>query len=212
MIETVFDTLNAKAAIVAAQETAPGVPLWLSFTAIDRSGRNLSGQTVEAFLASVEHAEPLIVGVNCSLGAAQMRPFVETRPRRDDVTSHVTRTPACRTRSASTTSGRPTRVASSASSPRRARQRRRRVLRHDARARRRIAESSVTGARRVPVRQRRPLFSGLEPFEIGEDTGFVMSASARTSPARPGSAAWSRRTTSLPPPRSRWSRCAVGPT
>src|SRR3954447_13063976 len=77
LIETVFDTLNAKAAIVAAQEAAPGVPLWLSFTAIDRSGRNLSGQTVEAFWASVEHADPRIVGVNCSLGAAQMRPFVE---------------------------------------------------------------------------------------------------------------------------------------
>src|SRR5215212_5302678 len=76
LIETVFDTLNAKAAIVAAEETAPDLPLWLSFTAIDLSGRNLSGQTVEAFWLSVEHAQPLIVGVNCSLGAAQMRPFV----------------------------------------------------------------------------------------------------------------------------------------
>jgi 5-methyltetrahydrofolate--homocysteine methyltransferase len=77
LIETVFDTLNAKAAIVAAQDVAPELPLWLSFTAVDRSGRNLSGQTVEAFWISVEHADPLIVGVNCSLGAAQMRPFVE---------------------------------------------------------------------------------------------------------------------------------------
>jgi 5-methyltetrahydrofolate--homocysteine methyltransferase len=77
LIETVFDTLNAKAAIAAAQEEAPDLPLWLSFTAVDLSGRNLSGQTVEAFWTSVEHAEPLIVGVNCSLGAAQMRPFVE---------------------------------------------------------------------------------------------------------------------------------------
>ncbi len=81
MIETVFDTLNAKAAIVAAQEVAPELPLWISFTAIDRSGRNLSGQTVEAFWASVEHAHPLIVGVNCALGAAQMRPFVEDLAR-----------------------------------------------------------------------------------------------------------------------------------
>src|SRR6266568_4699585 len=81
LIETVFDTLNAKAAIVAAQEAAPQLPLWLSFTAVDLSGRNLSGQTVEAFWASVEHAEPLIVGVNCSLGAAQMRPFVEDLAR-----------------------------------------------------------------------------------------------------------------------------------
>src|SRR3954469_2619556 len=77
LIETVFDTLNAKAAIVAAQDAAPELPLWLSFTAVDKSGRNLSGQTVEAFWISVEHAEPLVVGVNCSLGAAEMRPFVE---------------------------------------------------------------------------------------------------------------------------------------
>jgi 5-methyltetrahydrofolate--homocysteine methyltransferase len=77
LIETVFDSLNAKAAIVAAQETAPEIPLWLSFTAIDKSGRNLSGQTAEAFWVSVEHARPLVVGVNCSLGANEMRPFVE---------------------------------------------------------------------------------------------------------------------------------------
>ena len=77
LIETVFDSLNAKAAIVAAGDVAPDVPLWVSFTAIDKSGRNLSGQTVEAFWVSVEHANPLIVGVNCSLGAAEMRPFVE---------------------------------------------------------------------------------------------------------------------------------------
>jgi 5-methyltetrahydrofolate--homocysteine methyltransferase len=81
LIETVFDTLNCKAAIFAAQEAAPELPLWLSFTAVDRSGRNLSGQTVEAFWVSVEHAVPLIVGVNCSLGAAEMRPFVENLAR-----------------------------------------------------------------------------------------------------------------------------------
>src|SRR5919204_6849110 len=69
LIETVFDTLNAKAAIAAALDEAPELPLWLSFTAIDRSGRNLSGQTSEAFWLSVEHARPFIVGVNCSLGA-----------------------------------------------------------------------------------------------------------------------------------------------
>jgi 5-methyltetrahydrofolate--homocysteine methyltransferase len=77
LIETVFDSLNAKAAIVAALDEAPEVPLWLSFTAVDKSGRNLSGQTAEAFWISVEHARPLVVGVNCSLGAADMRPFVE---------------------------------------------------------------------------------------------------------------------------------------
>ncbi|MBA2643057.1 MAG: methionine synthase [Actinobacteria bacterium] len=78
MVETVFDTLNAKAALVAAREIAPELPLWICFTAIDRSGRNLSGQTVEAFWLSVEHAEPFVVGVNCSLGATEMRPFIES--------------------------------------------------------------------------------------------------------------------------------------
>ena len=77
LVETIFDTLNAKAAIVAARVVAPELPLWLSFTAIDRSGRNLSGQTSDAFWISVEHAEPFIVGVNCSLGATEMRPFLE---------------------------------------------------------------------------------------------------------------------------------------
>ncbi|MEN3343383.1 MAG: 5-methyltetrahydrofolate--homocysteine methyltransferase [Actinomycetota bacterium] len=81
LIETIFDSLNAKAAIVAALEEAPELPLWLSFTAIDRSGRNLSGQTVEAFWLSVEHARPLLVGVNCALGAREMRPFVEDLAR-----------------------------------------------------------------------------------------------------------------------------------
>src|ERR671935_351133 len=81
LIETVFDTLNAKAAIAAALDEAPELPLWLSFTAIDRSGRNLSGQTSEAFWLSVEHAQPLIAGVNCSLGATEMRPFLEQLSR-----------------------------------------------------------------------------------------------------------------------------------
>ena len=81
LIETIFDTLNAKAAIAAALDVAPELPLWISFTAIDRSGRNLSGQTADAFLLSIEHARPFIVGVNCSLGATQMRPFVEDLAR-----------------------------------------------------------------------------------------------------------------------------------
>lgn len=81
LIETIFDTLNAKAAIAAALDETPQLPLWISFTAIDRSGRNLSGQTVDAFWLSVEHAKPFIVGVNCSLGAEQMRPFVEDLAR-----------------------------------------------------------------------------------------------------------------------------------
>jgi 5-methyltetrahydrofolate--homocysteine methyltransferase len=76
LIETIFDTLNAKAAIKAAQEAAPGLPLWLSVTIIDLSGRTLSGQTVEAFWNSVLHADPLVVGVNCSLGGKEIRPHI----------------------------------------------------------------------------------------------------------------------------------------
>jgi len=81
MVETVFDTLNAKAAIHALKGIARArgldIPLMLSMTITDLSGRNLSGQTVEAFLISVEHAEPFSVGLNCSLGAAQLRPYLE---------------------------------------------------------------------------------------------------------------------------------------
>jgi 5-methyltetrahydrofolate--homocysteine methyltransferase len=76
LIETIFDTLNAKAAIAAAQDVAPHLPLWISVTIVDLSGRTLSGQTVEAFWRSIEHANPLVVGVNCSLGAAEIRPHL----------------------------------------------------------------------------------------------------------------------------------------
>ncbi|HEX9123251.1 MAG TPA: methionine synthase [Actinomycetota bacterium] len=81
LIETIFDTLNAKAAIAAAKDVAPHVPLMISVTITDRSGRTLSGQTIEAFWASVQHAEPFTVGVNCALGAAEMRPYLEALAR-----------------------------------------------------------------------------------------------------------------------------------
>ena len=81
LIETIFDTLNAKAAIAAAMDVAPELPRWISVTIVDRSGRTLSGQTIEAFWTSVEHGEPAIVGVNCSLGAAEMRPYIESLAR-----------------------------------------------------------------------------------------------------------------------------------
>src|SRR4051812_4518347 len=81
LVETIFDTLNCKAAIAAALDVAPELPLWISVTIVDRSGRTLSGQTVEAFWTSVEHARPLLVGVNCSLGASEMRPYVEELSR-----------------------------------------------------------------------------------------------------------------------------------
>ena len=80
LIETIFDTLNAKAAIVAAldvfDDTGVTLPLLISVTITDRSGRTLSGQTVDAFWASVRHARPLAVGVNCALGAREMRPYI----------------------------------------------------------------------------------------------------------------------------------------
>ena len=80
LVETVFDTLNAKAALYAIESVferrVERVPIIASFTAIDMSGRNLSGQTVEAFYASVSHVPLLAVGINCSLGSDQMRPFL----------------------------------------------------------------------------------------------------------------------------------------
>jgi len=81
LIETIFDTLNAKAAITAAREAAPDLPLWISVAIVDLSGRTLSGQTVEAFWTAIEHADPLIAGVNCSLGAAEIRPHVAEMSR-----------------------------------------------------------------------------------------------------------------------------------
>jgi 5-methyltetrahydrofolate--homocysteine methyltransferase len=82
LVETVFDTLNAKAAIMATLEAEQGLgralPLMISMTLTDLSGRNLSGHTVEAFWASVRHARPLTVGLNCSFGAAQLRPHLAT--------------------------------------------------------------------------------------------------------------------------------------
>lgn len=80
LIETITDTLNAKAALWGAWEafdkTGVELPLWLSGTITDRSGRTLSGQTVEAFYNSVRHANPFAVGLNCALGPGDMRPFL----------------------------------------------------------------------------------------------------------------------------------------
>ncbi|HEV2217281.1 MAG TPA: methionine synthase [Candidatus Dormibacteraeota bacterium] len=81
LIETVFDTLNSKAAIAAARQAAPELPIFISVTIVDRAGRNLSGQTVEAFWTSVEHAQPFAAGVNCSLGATEMRPYIADMSR-----------------------------------------------------------------------------------------------------------------------------------
>ncbi len=82
LIETIFDTLNAKAGIMAGLEAAEArgveVPLMLSFTVTDMSGRNLSGHSIDSFWASVRHARPLTVGLNCSFGAPQLRPHLAT--------------------------------------------------------------------------------------------------------------------------------------
>ena len=176
MIETIFDTLNAKAALVAAQDVAPELPLWISFTAIDRSGRNLSGQTVDAFWLSIEHAQPFIVGVNCSLGASEMRPFIEGLAR---VGSTYT--------SCHPNAGLPNELGLHDEQPGDT-SRFLRAFAEDGLVNivggccgttpehtREIARA-VTGLppRRVPEPIRRPRFAGLEPFVIDPDTGFVV--------------------------------------
>ncbi len=85
LVETIFDTLNAKAALFAVEEvfekTGERLPLIISGTVTDASGRILSGQTVTAFWHSVRHARPLAVGLNCALGAALMRPYIQELAR-----------------------------------------------------------------------------------------------------------------------------------
>jgi 5-methyltetrahydrofolate--homocysteine methyltransferase len=176
MVETIFDTLNAKAAIAAARDVAPALPLWISATIVDLSGRTLSGQTLEAFLASIEHAEPLVAGLNCSLGAEEMRPYVAELSR---LTGTYT---ACHPNA-----GLPNAFGGYDQTP----EETARLLGEFAAAGlvnvvggccgtspahiARIA-AAVSGRppRPVPARAARTRFSGLEPFEIGPDTGFVM--------------------------------------
>ena len=176
LVETVFDTLNAKAAIVAAQGEAPELPLWLSFTAVDKSGRNLSGQTVEAFWISVEHAQPLVVGVNCSLGASEMRPFVE------DLAQLAPTWVACYPNA-----GLPNALGEHDEQP----EDTSRFLGEFARdglvnivggccgttpehVRQIAAAVDGVAPRRVPERRPAARFSGLEPLELGPDSNFTM--------------------------------------
>ncbi len=176
LIETIFDTLNAKAAIAAARDVARQLPLWLSVTIVDLSGRTLSGQTVEAFWRSMQHAEPLIVGVNCSLGAAEMRPHVAelSRLAATYVSSHPN-------------AGLPNAFGGYDQQPHETAN----LLGGFAEAGlvniaggccgttpahvRQIA-AAVAGMppRQLPSAKPRTRFSGLEPFEISADTGFVM--------------------------------------
>lgn len=94
MVETVFDTLNAKAALYAIQELFlerdEELPIMVSGTITDKSGRTLSGQTTEAFLISVQHVPLLSVGLNCALGASELRPYLQTLHRRSqfNVSAH----------------------------------------------------------------------------------------------------------------------------
>jgi 5-methyltetrahydrofolate--homocysteine methyltransferase len=179
LIETIFDTLNAKAAIAAARDVAPNVPLMISVTITDQSGRTLSGQTLEAFWVSVEHAEPFSVGINCALGAAQMRPYLETLARIAPVYT-----------SCYPNAGLPNAFGGYDEDP----EVTSRVLGEFADA----GLANILGGccgttaehiralaervREVPPRDvpaespigRLPRFSGLEPFVIGPDTGFVV--------------------------------------
>jgi 5-methyltetrahydrofolate--homocysteine methyltransferase len=176
MVETIFDTLNAKAAIAAARDIAPDLPLWISATIVDLSGRTLSGQTLEAFWASIKHADPLVVGLNCSLGAGEMRPYVTELSRLAG--TYTACHPNAGLPNAFGGYDQPAEETA-------------RLLGEFAAAGTvnivggccgttpaHIAQISaaVSGLppRPVPARSARTQFSGLEPFEIGADTGFVM--------------------------------------
>ena len=107
LVETMFDTLNAKAALKAIldlrDEGLAALPIWISGTITDRSGRTLSGQTVDAFWTSVRHAEPFAVGLNCALGArADASATSRSWRRRPTRWCRPIPTPVCRTSSAST--------------------------------------------------------------------------------------------------------------
>jgi 5-methyltetrahydrofolate--homocysteine methyltransferase len=121
MVETIFDTLNAKAALFAIDDVfaARGarLPVMISGTITDASGRTLSGQTAEAFWYSLRHARPLSIGLNCALGAKDLRQHIDVLAQVADTPSAAIRTPACRTRSAATTKPRRTWPRCCASSP-----------------------------------------------------------------------------------------------
>jgi len=176
LIETIFDTLNGKAAIAAIKEVAPELPLFVSVTVVDRSGRNLSGQTVEAFWTSVEHAEPFAAGVNCSLGATEMRPYIADLSRVAPV--YVICYP---------NAGLPNAFGGYDEEPPTTSS----LLKEFAESGFLNAAGGCCGTgpehikqirdamenikpRHVPRRAARTRFSGLEPFEIGPDTNFVL--------------------------------------
>ena len=107
LVETIFDTLNAKAALFAINQffhdRGVHLPVMASVTIADQSGRTLSGQTIEAFWNSIAHAQPFSVGLNCALGAKQMRPYVEELSRIASVYVSCYPMRACPTPSADST-------------------------------------------------------------------------------------------------------------
>ncbi|SFO09878.1 methionine synthase (B12-dependent) [Pseudonocardia ammonioxydans] len=176
LIETIFDTLNSKAALQAAHDVAPHLPVWISVTIVDRSGRTLSGQTVDAFWTSIRHADPLVVGLNCALGADEMRPHALALSELSD--TFVATYP---------NAGLPNAFGGYDETPEQTAA----FLREFAESGlvnivggccgtgpdhiRHIAEQVKGLAPRTPVEASdRTRFSGLERFEISPDTGFVM--------------------------------------
>ncbi len=176
LVETVFDTLNAKAAIVAARDVAPELPIVVSLTVVDRSGRTLSGQTVEAFWTSIEHAGLLAVAINCSLGGAEMRPWLS------DLASVASVPVWCYPNA-----GLPNAFGGYDESPPETAA----LLREFAEAglvngvggccgttpEHIAAITAAVGglpAREIPAERDVPRWAGLEPFTVGSDTGFVL--------------------------------------
>jgi 5-methyltetrahydrofolate--homocysteine methyltransferase len=180
LVETIFDTLNAKAALIAIEsvqrERGTDLPILISVTITDRSGRTLSGQTVGAFWTSIAHARPLAVGINCALGAEEMRPYVE------ELSSIADTFVSCYPNA-----GLPNAFGGYDQTPAQMA----RLLRDFAREGwlnlvggccgtspdhiRAIAEAVADVApRRIPVVPERPRFSGLEVLEVRPDTNFLM--------------------------------------
>ena len=156
LLETIFDTLNAKAGIVAIEnvfaEKGVRLPLMISFTITDKSGRTLSGQTLEAFYTSVRHAQPFSIGINCALGARDMRPYLADLAQHRRVLRHELpeRRPAERLRPVRRAARRDQR-AGQGLRHQRLRQHRRRLLRHDAGPHRARSPTAVEG---IPPRVR----------------------------------------------------------
>ena len=214
LIETIFDTLNGKAAIAAVKEAAPDLPLFVSVTIVDRSGRNLSGQTVEAFWTSVEHAQPFAAGINCSLGALEMRPYIAALSRVAPVYVHCY-----------PNAGLPNAFGGYDEEPPTTS----RLLKEFAEAgflnaagdaAARDLSTSGRSARRWKA-SRRARFPGASPGRASAASSRSRSprtraswwsASGPTSPARSASGASSRAATSRARCRSLWNRCGAAPT